>query len=161
MQVLYNCFHAYVFWVVRKTCFFQSRGEPKARFLDAGRGKGNIHGKTDDLWNGMGPCMYVGMSNFRGLHRQNWHPDIHTRRLTIHFFGRFCLKTWPLPWKWRFRVCEKTCGFPCWLYFSPFWMVIKPKTFSFEVVQKPNWRNERMYVWMYVYKYYIIVFVCN
>jgi hypothetical protein len=47
--------------------------------------KVNIREKIDPCRNGIGPRAYVWMGHFRGPRRQNWHPDIHTRRLTIHF----------------------------------------------------------------------------
>ena len=64
--------------------------------------------------------MYVWMGNFRGLHRQNGHPDIHTRRLTIHFmcFWTFLSKNVCLAEDIEFRVFDKTADFLCmYVYF--------------------------------------------
>ena len=71
-------------------------------------------------------CMYVCMygpfwSYFFALHGQTY---IHTYKLLftfLMFFWRFCLKTWPWPWKYYFWGS-----------------------------QKRNWRVVKMFVWMYV-----------
>ena len=103
----------------------------------------------------MDKCMDVWMAPFP---HSEWAklPSIHPYASSINCFfdvvWRFCLETWPWLWKLKFRFFKKTSIFRVCMYISPFRMVIKTKTFSFEMSKKLETAIV-VYVCMYVCLY--------